>query len=134
MPFSAMMGEIEQSCSRSGIQLNGHDHKRHFMLMFSFHSSVNCVRSSPGVRRRYWTQTYSLEKLLHSSCLYNALSTRVIARTRKTSKRKHFLYPSQIIGKSSWRCLKAQSLDAPILSYQARIFMLFSQNRHFPKP
>lgn len=105
--YSAAMGEIEQSHGRSGIQFNGHEHKRQFMLMCSFRSNVNCASGSPGVRRRHWTQTYSLDELFHSSCLCNALGAGVTGRTRITSKRGFFLQPSQTIV-SSWRCLKAQ--------------------------
>lgn len=52
---------------------------------------------SPGVRRRHWTQAYSLDKLLHSSCLCDALGARVTGRTRIISKRRIFLYPSQTV-------------------------------------
>lgn len=52
---------------------------------------------SLGVRHRHWTQAYSLDKLLHSSCLCDALGARVTGRTRIISKRRIFLYPSQTV-------------------------------------
>lgn len=112
--YGAVMGEIEQTHSLSGSQFNGHDRRRHFMLIRSFQSTVSRASSSPRVRRRHWAQTYSLDKLLHSRCLCNALGARVTGRTRITSKRRIFLYPSHT-AVSSWRCLKAHCLEIFLL-------------------
>lgn len=128
--YGAVMGEIEQTHSLSGSQFNGHDHKRHFMLMRSFQSTVSCASSSPRVRRRHWAQTYSLDKLLHSSCLCNALGARVTGRTKITSKRRIFLYPSHTTV-SSWRCLKARCLVGLIFSFTSQIFPAFFHETNY---
>lgn len=130
--YSAAMGEIEQAHGPSGVRCNGHDHETHFMLMCSLRSSVNCVSSSPGVRRRHWTQTYSLDKLFHSSCLCSALGGGVTGRTRMTSKRGIFRWPSQTIG-SSWRCLKVRCLAGLNFSFANPIFPAFFTKQAFPK-
>lgn len=120
--YSAAMGEIEQAHSPSGIQLNGHDLEHHFMPC-SFHSSAS---SSPGVKRGHWTQTYSLDELLHSSCLCIALGTRVTERTRITSKRRFIPFAYN----SSWRCFKAQRRSSLFL-YKPDFSCIFNKTINF---
>lgn len=48
--------------------------------------------SSPGVMRRRWTQTYSSDKFLHSSCFQISLGSRVSERTRITNSKRRFFF------------------------------------------
>ena len=84
--YRATMGETEQTRSLSENQLNGHDRKHNVTL--------TPTSTHQEHRHRHWPQTYSLDKLLLSSCFGISLGIRVSERTRLTPKGRASLYPS----------------------------------------
>lgn len=86
---SAVMGEIEPI--RSWSVTYSTDMAICLVFCFFPHSSIT------GSHPRHWTQAYSFNKLPHCGCFFDALGARVARRTRISSKRRTFLYPSQTV-------------------------------------